>query len=220
LRTDQTISEAETNIRRRDEAKSNNDGELQGNETGSNRHDTVGLGNYPKAAELKKKETDNDSENLDATQQLSELRKKFADEIKSAVEGKTNMSSQAIREILEAIGSLSPNEFKKLYTELSDVIPKGAGDNSINESMTKVKEFFENQSNWREGRMGSVLTELGVNPDVWDKNMNYYIKEDDNFNKWYTNWQQQLLEKVFPLEKISEEKKEEIKKVYKKERGN
>jgi len=130
------------------------------------------------------------------------------------------MSSQAIREILEAIGSLSPNEFKKLYTELSDVIPKGAGDNSINESMTKVKEFFENQSNWREGRMGSVLTELGVNPDVWDKNMNYYIKEDDNFNNWYTNLQQQLLEKVFPLEKISEEKKEEIKKVYKKERGN
>jgi len=60
--------------------------------------------------------------------------------------------------------------------------------------------------------MGSVLTELGVNPDVWDKNMNYYIKEDDNFNNWYTNWQQQLLEKVFPLEKISEEKKEEIKK--------
>jgi ribosomal protein S13 len=118
------------------------------------------------------------------------------------------LSPKDMQEIMELIEKDFSSMFHLFYEDLlepSATSSSAASDLSNSDMVHKVKNFLHEEENWCSGRIGDLLTNCEVSPSVWEKCLDYYIKEDSEFGYWYKNWEEALLEKSLPLVELSEE---------------
>jgi phage host-nuclease inhibitor protein Gam len=176
------------------------------------------LNDQPKMYTEKLSPRSKTQDSVDPNQEIKRLRQKFADELKSISESHSEkvLSAQTIRDIMDSVAKLSPEEFTNMYNRFSKEMPKATKNLSATEISDHFKSLVGNPKNWETGKTRSVLENGEIQPAVWEKEMDYYIKEDNTFGSWYTNLQQSLIEKNFPLEELSDAQKKEIQEYSKK----
>jgi ribosomal protein S13 len=124
------------------------------------------------------------------------------------------LSIKDMQEIMELIEKDFSNMFQLFYEDLlehSNVSSMTASDSGNHEMIHKIKDFLHEEENWCSGRMGDLLANCEVSPSVWEKCLDYYIKDDSEFGNWYQSWEEALLEKSLPLVDLSDEEYTQLK---------
>jgi len=96
---------------------------------------------------------------------------------------------QVLGEIMETIANDLADEVKVIFADIAEEMPKASKEVRAKEAINRVKDFINCEENWTSGKMGSLLTDCGISPAIWEKSLDYYIKEDDEISdQLYTNF--------------------------------
>jgi len=118
---------------------------------------------------------------------------------------------QVLDEIMETMANDLSDEVNVIFAAISEEMPKASKEVRAKEVINRVKDFINLEENWTSGKMGSLLTDCDISPALWEKSLDYYIKEDDEIShQLYTNFAKVLLEKS-QLKELNEEEKLAIK---------
>jgi len=128
--------------------------------------------------------------------------------------GEARIPAQLVKDVMEEFSKLSETQSDKLFPKL---ISQARNPNLDAKGLIKLMKDFLGYNWWYHGEISHMLKGMGFNPSIWEKNIGVINQEDKTFLDAYATFQKKILEQVFQLEKLSEEKMVEVKNFFDKE---
>jgi len=141
---------------------------------------------------------------------------KYPNEIEMyrASSGDARIPAQLVKDVMNEFAKMAETQSDKLFPKL---ISQARNQNLDAKELIKLMKDFLGYNWWYHGEISHMLKGMGFNPRMWEKNIGIINQEDKTFLDAYATFQKKILEQVFQLEKLSEEKIAEVKNFFDKE---